>query len=379
MKTKRITSRIVSIKWLLSMTTACLVLIACQKEDSQEESTELDGVVNLKGKKSKVDICHYDADSGLWKILQVNGNAWRAHQNHGDVRLDDRDGDGFVPDNACGYGQMGDCDDKDPNVNPDVLGSCGDAIDSDGDGIADGEDDCPTEAGLASLNGCPDADGDGIADKDNECPNEAGPADNDGCPSLELSDYEVLRLLYESNPDNALDWDLSNESMDNWQGVSLTSEGNVFLLFISPNERVTNLPSEIGLLEELNALIIACCLENIPSEIGDLKNLVTLVIANSTVQVMPQEISNLTKLETLALLQNFQLTELPVGLDNLKNLKILNLEFNNLSSIPTELGMLNELTLLDITNNPVTIIPRAVCDLADADTEVILDSDDVCQ
>ena len=32
--------------------------------------------------------------------------------------------------------------------------------------IIDGEDACPSVAGLATLNGCPDADADGIADKD---------------------------------------------------------------------------------------------------------------------------------------------------------------------------------------------------------------------
>ncbi|HBL79075.1 MAG TPA: cell envelope biogenesis protein OmpA, partial [Aequorivita sp.] len=47
--------------------------------------------------------------------------------------------------------------------------------DTDGDGVPDHLDECPTVAGLAALNGCPDADGDGIADKDDACPNEAGP------------------------------------------------------------------------------------------------------------------------------------------------------------------------------------------------------------
>jgi hypothetical protein len=34
------------------------------------------------------------------------------------------------------------------------------------------------------LNGCPDTDGDGIADKDDECPNEAGPVSK-GCPDTD--------------------------------------------------------------------------------------------------------------------------------------------------------------------------------------------------
>ena len=42
----------------------------------------------------------------------------------------------------------------------------------------DSEDQCPNEAGLSSLSGCPDADEDGVADADDNCPNEAGPAEN---------------------------------------------------------------------------------------------------------------------------------------------------------------------------------------------------------
>jgi outer membrane protein OmpA-like peptidoglycan-associated protein len=54
--------------------------------------------------------------------------------------------------------------------------------DTDGDGVVDSLDACPTEAGLASLNGCPDRDKDGIADKDDKCPDVAGLARYQGCP-----------------------------------------------------------------------------------------------------------------------------------------------------------------------------------------------------
>ena len=54
--------------------------------------------------------------------------------------------------------------------------------DSDGDGVADKDDECPEEEGLTELKGCPDGDEDGVADKDDECPEEAGVIDNKGCP-----------------------------------------------------------------------------------------------------------------------------------------------------------------------------------------------------
>jgi outer membrane protein OmpA-like peptidoglycan-associated protein len=56
--------------------------------------------------------------------------------------------------------------------------------DADKDGIEDAQDKCPTEAGLKELRGCPakDSDNDGVADHLDNCPTEAGVASNQGCP-----------------------------------------------------------------------------------------------------------------------------------------------------------------------------------------------------
>ena len=56
--------------------------------------------------------------------------------------------------------------------------------DTDNDGINDENDKCPTQAGTAKYNGCPvpDTDGDGINDENDKCPTQAGPANRDGCP-----------------------------------------------------------------------------------------------------------------------------------------------------------------------------------------------------
>jgi outer membrane protein OmpA-like peptidoglycan-associated protein len=56
--------------------------------------------------------------------------------------------------------------------------------DSDGDGIVDGKDSCPAEAGLPDRAGCPvpDKDNDTVEDQRDNCPEEAGPPDNQGCP-----------------------------------------------------------------------------------------------------------------------------------------------------------------------------------------------------
>lgn len=58
--------------------------------------------------------------------------------------------------------------------------------DSDSDGINDEEDKCPSVAGVVRYQGCPvpDTDGDGVNDEEDKCPNLAGPRENQGCPVI---------------------------------------------------------------------------------------------------------------------------------------------------------------------------------------------------
>lgn len=56
--------------------------------------------------------------------------------------------------------------------------------DSDKDGIFDDKDKCPDMPGYPELDGCPypDRDKDGVTDNKDRCPDEAGSTKNDGCP-----------------------------------------------------------------------------------------------------------------------------------------------------------------------------------------------------
>jgi len=58
--------------------------------------------------------------------------------------------------------------------------------DTDKDGINDEDDKCPTVPGVARYQGCPvpDADGDGVNDEEDKCPSLAGPRENQGCPVI---------------------------------------------------------------------------------------------------------------------------------------------------------------------------------------------------
>ncbi|MDO6491744.1 MAG: thrombospondin type 3 repeat-containing protein [Cellulophaga sp.] len=71
-------------------------------------------------------------------------------------------------------------------------------LDSDNDGTPDFKDNCPTQTGPSSNNGCPikDSDNDGVPDSEDNCPNEAGSASNNGCPvSNEPAKIEIQKIV----------------------------------------------------------------------------------------------------------------------------------------------------------------------------------------
>ena len=120
----------------------------------------------------------------------------------------DSDGDGIAdPDDACpteaGIPEAKGCPFVDSDGDgvadnedlcPDVPGakSAKGCPDADGDGFGDHEDLCPNQAG--TVFGCPDTDGDGVHDGIDKCLNDAGPASNQGCPEIKAEEREVLDL-----------------------------------------------------------------------------------------------------------------------------------------------------------------------------------------
>ncbi len=118
--------------------------------------------------------------------------------------IPDTDGDGILdPDDKCptvpGIAKYQGCpipdtdkdgindeEDKCPTV-PGLPRYQGCPIpDTDKDGINDEEDKCPTVPGVARYQGCPvpDTDGDGLNDEEDKCPTLAGPRENQGCPVI---------------------------------------------------------------------------------------------------------------------------------------------------------------------------------------------------
>jgi hypothetical protein len=106
-----------------------VLITACKKETPTSQPEQEIASVAAKVPSTKILVCHYDVSKGNWKTMSINPSAWAEHQAHGDVRLDDPDGDGYVPNNNCGYGQPGDCNDNDAVLNPGAREICGNGID----------------------------------------------------------------------------------------------------------------------------------------------------------------------------------------------------------------------------------------------------------
>ena len=130
-----------------------LSLFGCDKDDVSivnDQATDTE-ILSRNAKSNKIDVCHYSADDDQWILINVSVNSWADHAAHGDVRLDDQDGDGYVPNNACGFGTMGDCDDNDATVNPGATEICGNGVDDNCDGNID-ENCCPTGEWKGTVN-----------------------------------------------------------------------------------------------------------------------------------------------------------------------------------------------------------------------------------
>ena len=104
----------------------------CEKDGVYFSNNDLDFEVRIK--KEKVYVCHYDSESNNWHLIHVSGNALKAHREHGDKILNDMDNDGFYPTNECGFGPMGDCDDDNADVYPGAPDWCLDGVDGDCNG-----------------------------------------------------------------------------------------------------------------------------------------------------------------------------------------------------------------------------------------------------
>ena len=126
-------------------------------------------------------------------------------------------------------------------------------------------------------------------------------------------------------------------------------------LELSQNEIGGSIPSAIALLTNLHEFRMTAnkVSGTIPSEVGSMSALVVLDLSvNGLKGQIPSELGNLSSLEHLQLDQNYLSGRIPVELSKCLNLEILT-AFQNLLTgiIPSEIGMLTSLSILSMGTN----------------------------
>ncbi|GJP50898.1 hypothetical protein CLOM_g10052 [Closterium sp. NIES-68] len=155
-----------------------------------------------------------------------------------------------------------------------------------------------------------------------------------------------------------------------WWGVKCNKFGSVIELNLAesglagiPSVALNSIPPEIGNLSSLMVLDITgtqnrltSLIGVLPNEISRLTKLQTLLLFNNRlVGSIPETISALTDLVTLDLTQNNFTGSIPKGFGNLKKLGSLSLGLNGLSGpIPASLGQASSLSTVSLRGNALT-------------------------
>ncbi|ORX86685.1 RNI-like protein [Anaeromyces robustus] len=92
-------------------------------------------------------------------------------------------------------------------------------------------------------------------------------------------------------------------------------------------------------------------LKILPDSIENLKNLRILDLSYNRLKTLPKSIGNLKNLEKLNLSENFDFSELPDSIGNLENLYTLILKKTNLRSLPESIGNLKNLEELNLSES----------------------------
>ena len=127
-------------------------------------------------------------------------------------------------------------------------------------------------------------------------------------------------------------------------------EGDTKMDFSVESSRI----AEIGLSN--------CGVSTLPESIGNLKSLKKLYVDQNQLKTLPESIGNLTSLTCLRVFWN-KLSTLPESIGHLSSLKELNLTKNQLSALPESITKLKSLKVLGLAENKFTTLPESITQL----------------
>jgi len=133
-------------------------------------------------------------------------------------------------------------------------------------------------------------------------------------------------------------------------------------LDLSTNQ-LTSLPVNIGYLTQLSSLVLSSNkLESLPAEMASMRGLTTLDLNKNKLKSVPDEMKDLSKLELLYL-RNNQLCRIPC-LRNCVNIKELQLGSNQIQAVTqTDIENIPNVRILDLRENKITSLPDGITGL----------------
>nr|XP_004658096.1 leucine-rich repeat-containing protein 18 [Jaculus jaculus]XP_044993029.1 leucine-rich repeat-containing protein 18 [Jaculus jaculus] len=128
---------------------------------------------------------------------------------------------------------------------------------------------------------------------------------------------------------------------------------------------ITTFPKCILRLNDVDELDLSRNLiRKLPDSISKFQNLRWLDLHSNYIDKLPESIGQMTTLLYLNVSNNRLTTNgLPVELNQLKNIRTVNLGLNHLDSVPTTLGALKELHEIGLHDNLLTSIPTSISKL----------------
>ena len=132
---------------------------------------------------------------------------------------------------------------------------------------------------------------------------------------------------------------------------------NIKDLLITNNstDALGEMPEEIGNLTNLETLYFEGCYTKLPDSIGDLRNLKSLNLIGNFDKI-PETVCGMVKLQSMRI-KSKPLITIPSELYELMNLEILYLLDNKLEYLPYGISKLKKLRILDLDNNDLTALP----------------------
>ncbi len=138
------------------------------------------------------------------------------------------------------------------------------------------------------------------------------------------------------------------------------------LVFDGRHCKIIHITSDIGLLVDLKELDISGCLiDHLPEAIKNLESLEILKIRHNRINCLPEDIDALSHLKELDVSYNSELKTLPRSIGNLKNLKKLSVDHDDLDALPEEIGNLTGLREIVADHNHIKKLPESFKNLKD--------------